>query len=82
MERLHLSDHCAEPGRKYNERKSAERFLCYHSDTEESLLYFSQTDQSLKNYSSFANGLIKFDFSYNLNRSVGELLVYPFEENV
>ena len=29
MERLHLSVHCAEPGRKYNERKSAERFLCY-----------------------------------------------------
>ena len=27
MERLHLSVHCAEPGRKYNERKSAERFL-------------------------------------------------------
>ena len=77
MERLHLSVHCAEPGRKYNERKGAERFLCYHTDTEESLLYFSQRDQS-----SFANGSIKFDFSYNLNRSIGELLGYPFEENV
>ena len=57
VERLRLSVHCAEPGRKYN-------------------------DQSLKNYSSFTNGLIKFDFSYNLNRSARELLGYPFEENV
>ena len=34
MERLRLSVHCAEPGRKYNERKSAEHFLCYHTNTE------------------------------------------------
>ena len=82
MERLRLSVYCAETGRKYSERKSAKRFLRYHIATEESLLYFSQIDRSLKNYSSFANGLIKFDFSYNLNRNVGELLGYPFEENV
>ena len=58
MERLHLSVHCAEPGRKYNERKSAERFLCYHTDTEESLLYFSQRDQSLKNTSLASPALL------------------------
>ena len=40
MARLRLSVHCAEPSKKYNERKSAERFLYYHTDTEESLLYF------------------------------------------